>query len=126
MTPSAALTECCRDSNQRFRYEIRDGEDWQTPEETERRGAGCCRDFARWAIHRVYPLFRDCEWRIVIGDARGRRHAWVELIDAEGRRWWGDPTPGYDYPVSSPSAWVRTPLWAYPCDEFGPRDKMAY
>ncbi len=126
MTAHEAINEACREAMARFIYRLREGRDWQTPEQTERCGSGCCRDFAWWAIHRCLPLFPSCSWRIVIGQARGGCHAWVELIDEAGARWWADPTPGYLAPVDRPETFARTPEWAYPCDEYGPRECLAY
>jgi hypothetical protein len=51
-------------------------------------------------------------FRLVIGDTPNGRHAWAS-ITIEGIEKWCDPTPGYDSGIASPSAWNRSPLYAY-------------
>lgn len=125
MTPWESLDAICRESRLRFQYRMREGRDWQPWRVTEERGEGCCRDFAWWAIHRLMVAHPSCGFQLLIGDVRGGRHAWVGLVEPDGSHWWGDPTPGHDYPIAPPSSWVRVPLYAYPCDQYGPIAALA-
>ena len=125
MTAREALDQAVRESRTQFKY-IPDspgiaGDVWETPRGVERQGGNDCDGLAVWTVARALQLHPEGEYRFVRGIVGGQGHAWVELLDKEGKRYWADPTWGL---TSESPDWYsqRVPLKAYPWrgEIFGP------
>lgn len=83
---------------------------WQTPDQTDDRGAGDCEDIAIWAMRDMTRRGVQ-NVRLVIGRWRGGLHAWL-TIHGDHPTWLADPTAGVG-PVVAAGADGYVPLYGF-------------
>lgn len=86
----ALLKDICANVASEVRYEVREQDDAQSPQETLTRGSGSCRDFAVLFVDAVRSLgfgarmvsgyLYDAEQQLLGSAGQGSTHAWAEVF----------------------------------------------